>query len=268
MNEPVSMADLLRGYASKLIAPGSPRAELDQTRLGIPRQPLPQMTRRQVLARDSYRCAWCYASRARNPNILFEIDHIVPWSSGGSDHPVNLRTLCRECNQERSNRVSDLDGRSLPIVWRCYLCDQWGDVERVGPELIKAFCSTCRLVQENAPYVADLMVGGEVPTVGIPPLRRGDQDFTKIPVMIRPPERRFRDWRERDDRRRSAAARAAGRAAARAELDAIRPDVPPATFCAAAHPFDPAVLCHRLDGHCGTHTADGSQPWADTEETS
>lgn len=223
MSDPVILGDLLRGYCSKLIAPGAPRAAIDPTRLGIPRQPLLPLTRRSVLLRDGYRCVWCDVSSARNRSVLFEIDHIDPWISGGSDHPVNLRTLCRECNQERSNRVSFLDGRALPIVWRCYSCDQWGDVEPDGPTLITAFCTTCRRVQQSAPYVADLMIGGEVPTVGLPALGDGDQDFTKIAVTIRPPERQFRDRRVKDDRRRRAVALAAGRAAARAELDAIRP---------------------------------------------
>lgn len=201
MNEPVSLGDILRGYASKLIAPAAPRAAVDPSRLGVQRQPLAQLTRQSVLLRDGYRCVWCQASYARDKSVLFEVDHIVPWISGGSDHPVNLRTLCRECNQERSNRVTEFDVRALPIVWRCYLCDAWGDVQRVGPPLITAFCSTCRLRQPNVPYVADLMIGGEVPTDGIPAIREGDQDLTEIQPMIRTQERRFADWRERDDER-------------------------------------------------------------------
>lgn len=223
MNEPQLWGDILRGQAAKLIAPYAPRAVVDPTRLGIPRQPLPTVLRRSVLARDGHRCVWCQVSFLRNRGVLFEVDHIVPWIAGGSDHPVNLRTLCRECNQERSNRVSEFDVRALPIVWRCYRCDEWGDVEHEGPALITAFCATCRQVDGSVPYVADLMFGGEVPTVGIPELGDGDQDFTQIPVTVRPPERRFRDLRERDDRRRAAADRAAGRVEARAELDAIRP---------------------------------------------
>lgn len=219
MNEPVLLGDILRGHCAKILAPHAARAAIDPTRLGIPRQPLDQLTRRSVLLRDGYRCVRCFES-----HVAFEVDHIVPWISGGSDHPVNLRTLCRECNQDRSNRVlEEFDGRALPIVWRCYGCDQWGDVELTGPALITAFCSTCRQVQQDIPYVADLMTGGEVPTVGIPALREGDQDYAAIPVTVRPMERRFADWRERDDRRRAAIDRAAGRVAARAELDAIRP---------------------------------------------
>lgn len=224
VNEPDLLGNILRGYCAKLLAPSAARAPIDQTRLGVSRQPLPSLTRRSVLQRDGYRCVWCYVSLDRDRGVMFEVDHIVPWISGGSDHPVNLRTLCRECNQERSNRVLDeFDGRALPIVWRCFGCDQWGDVELTGSSLITAFCTTCRRVRSDAPYVADLMIGGEVPAVGIPALRDDDDDFTVLTVVIRPPERRFRDRRERDDARRAAAARVAGRAAARIELDMIRP---------------------------------------------
>ena len=223
MNEPMLWGDILRGYAAKLLAPHAPRAVVDPTRLGIPRKPLPPLLRRSVLQRDGFRCVWC-----QNTGVRFEVDHIVPWIAGGSDHPVNLRTLCRECNQERSNRVlEEFDSRALPIVWRCFSCDEWGDiefdVEATGPALIAAYCTTCRRLWEHVPYIADLMLGGEVPTVGIPALVEGDQDYEAIAVTVRPMERRFKDWREKDDRRRAAIDLATHRAEARAELDAIRP---------------------------------------------
>lgn len=264
MNEPLSLGDILRGHCAKLVVPYAPRAAVDPTRLGIPRQRLDPLTRRSVLARDGYRCVWCGVSYLRNRGVLFEVDHIIPWIAGGSDHPVNLRTLCQECNQERSNRVSQFDVPALPIVWRCYSCDQWGDVEMVGPALIAAFCTTCRRVWQSVPYVADLMVGGEVPTVGVPAPRDGDQDFTRIPVTVRPPERRFRDLREKDDRRRAAAARATARAEARAELDAIRPPVPSAIFCAAEDEISGA-LCARIDCD-GFHSSDGLDAWTEPND--
>jgi hypothetical protein len=211
---PVPLGEMLRGYMARRAAPRSDRAPLDPTRLGIPRQPLDRQLRRSILERDGFRCVWCGASYARNRAIVFEVDHIVPWSAGGSDHPINLRTLCQPCNQERSNRVSEYDRRAMPIVWRCYGCDEWGDVE-FGHALFTAFCCTCDRIVE-APHVADLMIGGPVPDVGVLPLQPGDQDISAIPLTIRPPDRRFSDDRERSDRR-------AARAAARAELDRIRP---------------------------------------------
>jgi hypothetical protein len=212
MNEPVLLGDILRGYLARLASPGAARAPLDPDRLGIPRQPLAPLLRSAVLKRDGYRCCWCSASLARDRTVLFEVDHIVPWSAGGSDHPVNLRTLCQGCNQQRSNRVSEFDRRALPIVWRCHGCDEWGDVQ-YGAAMIRAYCLTCKETVQ-APHVADLMIGGPVPASGVPALQDGDEDIAAIPLTVRHPGRRFRDDREKYDARR---------AAARAELDRIRP---------------------------------------------
>ncbi|MGH9252819.1 MAG: HNH endonuclease [Acidimicrobiales bacterium] len=32
------------------------------------------------------------------------VDHIIPVSEGGTDHPSNLRPACRECNSSRARR--------------------------------------------------------------------------------------------------------------------------------------------------------------------
>lgn len=206
--DPIPLGDILRGYLARLVAPTAERARLDTDRLSIPRQPLPLLLRRAVLSRDGYRCCWCLESLARNKAIVFEIDHIIPWSAGGSDHPVNLRTLCQGCNQVRSNRVSEFDRRALPVVWRCSGCDEWGDVDLFA-STISAYCMTCKETV-RAPHVEELMIGGAVPAVGVPALEDGDEDYSAIPLARRISDRR---WKNDDEARR----------AARAELDAIRP---------------------------------------------
>jgi len=52
------------------------------------------------------RCARCGAatSRMRYDEPL-EIDHIVPKSLGGPDHPINMQILCRACNQAKLNTI-------------------------------------------------------------------------------------------------------------------------------------------------------------------
>lgn len=37
----------------------------------------------------------------------FEIDHVFPWSRGGSDDPSNLAYACRPCNTEKRNRTPE-----------------------------------------------------------------------------------------------------------------------------------------------------------------
>ena len=61
----------------------------------------PAGTRKAVLERDGHRCVACGASGVR-----FEVDHIVPLAAGGSNHPDNLRTLCRACHRQRGLRAS------------------------------------------------------------------------------------------------------------------------------------------------------------------
>ncbi len=52
-----------------------------------------------VYERDEYRCVECASTED------LTLDHIHPWSLGGSDSPANLRTLCRPCNSSKGARV-------------------------------------------------------------------------------------------------------------------------------------------------------------------
>jgi hypothetical protein len=58
-----------------------------------------------ILARDQWTCCSCGRS-ARHEGVLLEVDHIVPRSRGGTNAIDNLQTLCRKCNQGKSNRDS------------------------------------------------------------------------------------------------------------------------------------------------------------------
>jgi hypothetical protein len=118
------------------------RAEV--TRVGQ-RDPIPRWIRSLVHKRDQWTCAWCGAAPfAADPERRAErlnVDHIVPWSAGGSDHTDNLRTLCDACNRFRSNYASDMHTeKPLPIVRLCDMC-------RRGPwtascEPFRAYCAS------------------------------------------------------------------------------------------------------------------------------
>ena len=58
-------------------------------------------TRVDVLRRDNYRCVFCGVS-ARKAEL--EVDHILPFSRGGSNKISNLQTLCKDCNRGKGNR--------------------------------------------------------------------------------------------------------------------------------------------------------------------
>lgn len=55
--------------------------------------------RREVYERDGFTCVECLT------DADLTLDHIFPWSLGGSDDPSNLRTLCRPCNSRKGARV-------------------------------------------------------------------------------------------------------------------------------------------------------------------
>ena len=61
-----------------------------------------------------YKCAhcgkWCGRPGREKANIpddfKMEVDHITPWSMGGSDAIYNLQPLCKPCNRSKSANAS------------------------------------------------------------------------------------------------------------------------------------------------------------------
>jgi len=90
----------IRGFSSD--SPARPRTR--------PRGADWSRTRRAVGRRDGWRCVACrrpvreYPVGVTGPDA-FQVDHIVPFSRGGSDYPSNLQTLCRTCNLRKGVRT-------------------------------------------------------------------------------------------------------------------------------------------------------------------
>jgi hypothetical protein len=49
-----------------------------------------------IFKRDDFTCRYCGLC---SPEVVLEIDHIVPVCEGGSDDPINLTTSCWSCNR-------------------------------------------------------------------------------------------------------------------------------------------------------------------------
>lgn len=64
----------------------------------LPRSRRAPVTRRGVLRRDGYRCAYCEGSAST-------IDHVMPRSRGGADSWENLVACCLRCNNVKSDRT-------------------------------------------------------------------------------------------------------------------------------------------------------------------
>jgi 5-methylcytosine-specific restriction endonuclease McrA len=57
--------------------------------------------RAYLLEKFQHRCAYCQRSQ-----IVFELDHILPRSRGGSDRASNLALSCHACNSAKGNRTA------------------------------------------------------------------------------------------------------------------------------------------------------------------
>jgi len=71
------------------------------TYIRIPRRWQPPVSRRGVLARDSYTCQYCGARPGRG---ALTIDHVVPRSQGGGKTWNNLVAACVPCNRRKGGR--------------------------------------------------------------------------------------------------------------------------------------------------------------------
>lgn len=61
----------------------------------------------RVLQRDRFKCCACGASPSDDASVELHVDHITPWSKGGSTVIENLQTLCAKCNLGKSNLLLD-----------------------------------------------------------------------------------------------------------------------------------------------------------------
>jgi len=57
--------------------------------------------------RDRHTCQnpSCGVSVAMEPNLLLEVDHVMPVSRGGLSEPENLQTLCWRCNRTKGAKI-------------------------------------------------------------------------------------------------------------------------------------------------------------------
>jgi HNH endonuclease len=56
-------------------------------------------TRFEVFKRDNFTCRYCGRT---SPEVVLEVDHIVPVCEGGTSDVINLATACWECNHGKS----------------------------------------------------------------------------------------------------------------------------------------------------------------------
>ena len=86
------------------------------------------VTRRGVLRRDAWRCAYC--AKAANT-----IDHVQPKSKGGADSWENLVACCLKCNNTKGDKTLSEIGWTLGFQPKMPTGAQWlvRGVDRVEP---------------------------------------------------------------------------------------------------------------------------------------
>jgi len=78
---------------------------------------LSKKIRFNIFKRDCFKCRYC--GRTVGPDLMLEVDHVVPVSKGGTNDPINLVTACFDCNRGKSknllgtNSIGPLDAKSL-----------------------------------------------------------------------------------------------------------------------------------------------------------
>lgn len=90
------IAELIRTLESKLTASAFAKEQ---------RNMMTQKLREKIKKRDDYTCCHCGNSTYKEPNLLLEIDHIVPIAKGGRTVEDNLQTLCWKCNRDKSDKL-------------------------------------------------------------------------------------------------------------------------------------------------------------------
>lgn len=107
---------------------GRPSVILLNRYIKIPYRQDTTVTRRGVLRRDGYLCAYC----GKTANT---VDHVKPRSRGGEDSWKNLVACCLRCNNAKGDRTLNQLGWHLRIVPRAPHGTHWRirELDRPAP---------------------------------------------------------------------------------------------------------------------------------------
>ena len=63
---------------------------------------LSKTLRFQIFRRDGFTCRYC---GRRPPEVVLQVDHVMPLRHGGDSDPANLVTCCQDCNQGKRDEI-------------------------------------------------------------------------------------------------------------------------------------------------------------------
>lgn len=127
------------------------------------RKPIGPKLRFEIFKRDAFTCRYCGQT---TPQVVLEIDHIVPVAEGGTNESQNLVTACYECNRgkgaipldEIPMGDEDIHERTVLIAEREMQIREYNEVrrqsrerqEREAYELIEFWCDILGLDIDKA----------------------------------------------------------------------------------------------------------------------
>ncbi len=91
-----TIVELIKTLESKLTASAFAKEQ---------RSLMTKKLREHIKTRDKFTCCTCGNSTHAEPNLLLEIDHIIPVAKGGCTVETNLQTLCWKCNRSKSDKI-------------------------------------------------------------------------------------------------------------------------------------------------------------------
>ena len=79
------------------------------------RKSLSKGLRFDVFRRDGFTCQYC---GRRPPDVVLEVDHILPVAEGGTNDILNLTAACQHCNRGKGKKLLDRPQRpDADLLW-------------------------------------------------------------------------------------------------------------------------------------------------------
>jgi 5-methylcytosine-specific restriction endonuclease McrA len=117
------LRDRVEAAAEQQVSVASASSRLDVPRvlrlkvyINVPRRGAVAWSRRNLLARDNYMCAYCGRHAGAGGELSLRdltIDHVVPKSRGGGNGWTNTVTCCKRCNTRKGGRTPHEAGMKL-----------------------------------------------------------------------------------------------------------------------------------------------------------
>lgn len=97
--------------------------------------------RKYIKERDNYTCRQCGNSTYKEPNLLLEVDHIIPIIKGGLTKEDNLQTLCWKCNRSKGAKIVNMQYTEVPHE---NPINKKEELPLVETELYRYYCMACK----------------------------------------------------------------------------------------------------------------------------